>query len=218
MFPVVEGDTPHSVQKVVEEYWRSPADWKHLGDCREHSHIIQRWLRFDSALWSDSFDLGQCACVQLPETGLAEKEDRARRSRRWMVLLLLMGALLTANVAAGVKYNQPVGTKKVTMQQLFKIFGTHSSDVCHSLLFSLWLTAQSLSCSLQRKSSRYITQSLCVDINVWLHVAEIYDILFYSPSRNVMIYFHRIFNGVFVWSFFFFLLPCTTKMQHFKIC
>lgn len=152
MFPVVEGDTPHSVQKVVEEYWRSPADWKHLGDCREHSHIIQRWLRFDSALWSDSFDLGQCACVQLPETGLAEKEDRARRSRRWMVLLLLMGALLTANVAAGVKYNQPVGTKKVTMQQLFKIFGTHSSDVCHSLLFSLWLTAQSLSCSLQRKS------------------------------------------------------------------
>lgn len=88
-----------------------------------------------------------CSCQSL-----AEKEDRARRSRRWMVLLLLMGALLTANVAAGVKYNQPVGTKKVTMQQLFKIFGTHSSDVCHSLLFSLWLTAQSLSCSLQRKS------------------------------------------------------------------
>lgn len=60
-----------TVGKVGEGDRRSPADWKHLGDCREHSHIIQRWLRFDSALWSDSFDLGQCACVQLPETGLA---------------------------------------------------------------------------------------------------------------------------------------------------
>lgn len=97
-----------TVPKAGEEDRRSPADWKHLGDCREHSHIIQRWLRFDSALWSDSFDLGQCACVQLPETSLAEKEDRARRSRRWMVPLLLMGTLLTANVSVGLKYNQLV--------------------------------------------------------------------------------------------------------------
>ncbi len=39
-----------TVPKAGEEDRRSPADWKHLGDCREHSHIIQRWLRFDSAL------------------------------------------------------------------------------------------------------------------------------------------------------------------------
>lgn len=133
-----------AVPKVGEEDKRSPADWKHLGDCREHSHIMQCWLRFDSALWSDSFDLGQCACVQLPETGLAEEEDRARRSRHWMVPLLLMEVLLTANVSVGVKYNQLVdafGIKKVTMQQLFRIFGAHCWDVCHNVLFSLWLAA-----------------------------------------------------------------------------
>lgn len=37
-----------------------------------------------------------------------------------MVLLLLMGALLTANVAAGVKYNQPVGTKKSDQATAFQ--------------------------------------------------------------------------------------------------
>lgn len=103
-----------TVANMGEDDRRSPADWKHLGDCREHSHIMQCWLRFDSALWSDRFDLGQCARTQLPETGLAEKEDRARRSRRWIVPLLLMGILLTASVLVGVKYNQHVdafGTK-----------------------------------------------------------------------------------------------------------
>lgn len=103
-----------TVPKAGEKERRNPADWKHLGDCREHSHIIQCWLRFDSALWSDSFDLSQRACVQLPGIALAGKEDRARRSRHWMVPLLLMGTLLTANISFGLKCNQLVdalGTK-----------------------------------------------------------------------------------------------------------
>lgn len=148
MFPVVEMVALQKFQTApkagFEEDRRSPADWKHLGDCREHSHIIQHWLRFDSALWSDSFDLGQCACVQLPETGLAGKEDRARRSRRWMVPLLLMGTLLTANVSVGLKCNQLVGafgTKKLTIQQLFRIIGARCGDACHNMLFSLWFAA-----------------------------------------------------------------------------
>lgn len=58
-----------------------------------------------------------------------KKEDRARRFRHWMVPLLLMGALLTANVSAGVKYNQLVVAfglkkKKKTPTAFQNIWGT----------------------------------------------------------------------------------------------
>lgn len=107
---------------------RNPADWKHLGDCREHSHIIHCWLRFDSALWSDSFDLSQRACVQLPGTALAGKEDRARRSRRWMVPLLLMGTLLTANISFGLKCNQLVDAFS-TRRRLYTSFSQYLGHI-----------------------------------------------------------------------------------------
>lgn len=134
--PVVDG--------AEEKERRNPADWKHLGDCREHSHIMQRWLRFDGALWSDSFDLSQRACVQLPGTTLAGKEDRARRSRHWMVPPLLMGTLLTANISFGLKCNQLVdafGTERRGRTRAFqKRFGAHGWDECHNAS-SLWLAA-----------------------------------------------------------------------------
>lgn len=99
----------------LETARRSPADWKHLGDCGEHSHILYCWQRFDSALWSDGFDLSRRASVQLPGSSRAAEKDRAGRSRRWMVPRLLMGALLTANVWVVLKCNQLVdalGSKK----------------------------------------------------------------------------------------------------------
>lgn len=89
---------------------------------------MQRWLRFDSALRSDSFDLSQRACVQLPGIALAGKEDRARRSRHWMVPLLLMGTLLTANISFGLKCNQLVdafGTKRRGCTPASERFGAH---------------------------------------------------------------------------------------------
>lgn len=58
----------HSLSQTasLEEARRDPADWKHLGDCRERSHILSCWQRFDGALWSDGFDLSRRTSVQLP--------------------------------------------------------------------------------------------------------------------------------------------------------
>lgn len=58
----------HSLSQTasLEDARRDPADWKHLGDCRERSHILSCWQRFDGALWSDGFDLSRRASVQLP--------------------------------------------------------------------------------------------------------------------------------------------------------
>lgn len=185
-----------TLPQAGEEDRRSPADWKHLGDCREHSHIIQRWLRFDSALWSDSFDLGQCACVQLPETGLAEKEDRARRSRHWMVPLLLMGTLLTANVSVGVKCNQLVDafTKKVTIQQLFRTFGAHCWDVCHNLLFLRGLAALCISFSFKRGEQWYTVWSLGdLHISMWSTMSMKHNDYFICLiPRNFRFFHHRL--------------------------
>lgn len=72
---------------------RSPADWKHLGDCREHYHVTPalaeiRRCPLKWQLWPRR----ACVCaLQLPASALAGKEDRARRSGRWMVPPLLTG-------------------------------------------------------------------------------------------------------------------------------
>lgn len=156
--------------KAGEKERRNPADWKHLGDCREHSHIIQCWLRFDSALWSDSFDLSQRACVQLPGSALAGKKDRARRSRLWMVPLLLMETLLTANISFGLKCNQLVdgfGTKGRDPTTAFQnIWGTLLKYVPQRVDFSLICCSVYVFSSLLRRESKDVVWSRCVDSTV----------------------------------------------------
>lgn len=119
---------------------RSPADWKHLGDCREHSHIIQRWLRFDSALWSDSFDLSQCACVQLPETGvwLEKRTEPDALGAGWYRCFwweLCWQPTFQSQENATSLLMRLVPRRRESTQQLFRIFGARCWDVCHNRFF-----------------------------------------------------------------------------------